>query len=120
MIPAFVSYVHIFLMEMQMQKDEISNVKKLKKKWFFTEVRSFLKSPVQRASTIRPVPNPEAAKQVTENFLISDHDAVIWCGDFNYRIDLPNPESREKFDKPEFLLKYDQLLTAKKKKKSFY
>ncbi len=26
---------------------------------------------------------------------LSSHDYVFWCGDFNYRIDLPNEEVKE-------------------------
>ena len=27
--------------------------------------------------------------------MLSSHDHIFWCGDFNYRIDLPNAEVKE-------------------------
>ena len=50
---------------------------------------------------------------------VLDHDAVIWCGDFNYRLRIPDPESRRRFKEREYLLKHDQLIDAHKKKKAF-
>ncbi|CDK26474.1 unnamed protein product [Kuraishia capsulata CBS 1993] len=42
---------------------------------------------------------------------IKDHDAVIWMGDFNYRIMLPNEEVRERIKEGDYptLFEYDQL-----------
>ncbi|KAK7205005.1 synaptojanin-2 [Myxozyma melibiosi] len=42
---------------------------------------------------------------------LSDHDMVIWLGDFNYRIDLPNEEVRRRIkeDDLDALYRYDQL-----------
>ena len=50
---------------------------------------------------------------------VLDHDAVIWCGDFNYRLTIPDPESRRRFKEREYLLKHDQLIDAHKNKKAF-
>ncbi|CAD5116080.1 DgyrCDS5010 [Dimorphilus gyrociliatus] len=43
---------------------------------------------------------------------ISSHDYIIWCGDLNYRIDMPNSEVREaiKHGEYETLMAEDQLL----------
>ena len=50
---------------------------------------------------------------------LSSHDYVFWCGDFNYRIDLPIEEVKEliKNKKWEELLKEDQLLKQRKEHK---
>ena len=42
---------------------------------------------------------------------MESHDYVFWCGDFNYRIDLPIEEVKELIEKRDFpaLQKYDQL-----------
>ncbi|KAK9480386.1 SacI homology domain-containing protein [Lipomyces japonicus] len=42
---------------------------------------------------------------------LKDHDTVIWLGDFNYRIDLPNDEVRKliEYSAVDELYKYDQL-----------
>lgn len=84
---------------------------------FQSENKAPVRPPSVRAPTILAA--NLIPQQSSELFHISDHDAVIWCGDFNYRIDLPNPESREKFHQRDFLLKYDQLLTGYKDKKVF-
>lgn len=46
------------------------------------------------------------------NKTIDDHDTIIWLGDFNYRIDLPNQEVRELAAKNKLdeLLANDQVL----------
>lgn len=46
---------------------------------------------------------------------LDSHDYVFWCGDFNYRIDLPNAEVKEMAKEmrwPE-LLANDQLIVQK-------
>lgn len=47
----------------------------------------------------------------TRNYTISDHDHVIWFGDLNYRISLPNDSCRKLIDSGAFdeLLEVDQL-----------
>ncbi|PIS57463.1 hypothetical protein CJI97_000505 [Candidozyma auris] len=47
----------------------------------------------------------------TKNRKIRDHDAVIWVGDFNYRITMPNDVVRAMIEKNEIsgLFEYDQL-----------
>jgi endonuclease/exonuclease/phosphatase family metal-dependent hydrolase len=45
------------------------------------------------------------------NRTIEDHDAIIWLGDFNYRIGLDNQEVRQLIKKNEFgrLYEHDQV-----------
>lgn len=50
---------------------------------------------------------------------IDDHDYIFWCGDFNYRIALTDPESRSKFHDVEYLLRHDQLLQCHAQNKTF-
>ena len=50
---------------------------------------------------------------------VDDHDCIIWSGDFNYRLTIPDPESREKFNETDYLLKHDQLILAHKLNKVF-
>lgn len=47
----------------------------------------------------------------TRNFTIGDHDHIIWLGDLNYRINLPNDRCRYLIDKGAFddLITFDQL-----------
>lgn len=47
----------------------------------------------------------------TRNFTISDHDHIIWMGDLNYRINLPNDRCRYLIENGAFdeLLQFDQL-----------
>lgn len=52
-------------------------------------------------------------------FGVDDHDAIWWSGDFNYRLTLPDPESREKFNETAYLLQHDQLILAHKQNKVF-
>ena len=33
--------------------------------------------------------------QFFQGRVLQSHDYVFWCGDFNYRIDLPNEEVKE-------------------------
>lgn len=46
---------------------------------------------------------------------LSSHDYVFWCGDFNYRIDLPIEEVKELIKSKQWneLLKEDQLVKQK-------
>ena len=46
---------------------------------------------------------------------ITSHDAVFWAGDFNYRLELDDNESRQRFNDRDFLLQYDQLIMEMKK-----
>lgn len=48
------------------------------------------------------------------NKTIDDHDTIIWFGDFNYRIDLPNQEVRELAAKNQLdiLLANDQVIRS--------
>lgn len=41
------------------------------------------------------------------NRSIEDHDAVIWLGDFNYRIGLSNQKARELVQQKDFQTLYD-------------
>lgn len=41
------------------------------------------------------------------NRSIEDHDAVIWLGDFNYRIGLSNQKARELVQEKDFQTLYD-------------
>lgn len=41
------------------------------------------------------------------NRSIEDHDAVIWLGDFNYRIGLSNQKARELVQQQDFQTLYD-------------
>lgn len=52
---------------------------------------------------------------------LSTHDYVFWCGDFNYRIDLPNDECKQliKEENWEELLANDQLRKQQSQKKVF-
>ena len=52
---------------------------------------------------------------------LSCHDYIFWCGDFNYRIDLPNDEVKEliKAKSWEKLKDNDQLLVQKKMRNVF-
>lgn len=58
----------------------------------------------------------------TRNYAISDHDHVIWFGDLNYRIDLPNTECRSLVDCGAWdeLLREDQLCREMAHKGAFY
>ena len=46
---------------------------------------------------------------------MSSHDYVFWCGDFNYRIDMPNAQTKELVKEKAWseLLSNDQLLLQK-------
>ncbi|XP_015750867.1 PREDICTED: synaptojanin-1-like, partial [Acropora digitifera] len=52
---------------------------------------------------------------------LTSHDYVFWCGDFNYRIDLPIEEVKELVKNKQWddLLKEDQLIKNKKENKVF-
>ena len=52
---------------------------------------------------------------VPQGRLLYSHDYVFWCGDFNYRISLPNEEVKEliKQQNLEALTAGDQLLDQK-------
>jgi len=50
---------------------------------------------------------------------LDDHDAIFWSGDFNYRLTIPDPESRERFKETNYLLSKDQLITAHKRSEAF-
>jgi phosphatidylinositol-bisphosphatase len=54
-----------------------------------------------------------------EELSVDDHDAIIWSGDFNYRLTIPDPESRAKFEETKFLLEHDQLNIAHNNNKVF-
>lgn len=50
---------------------------------------------------------------------LGSHDYVFWCGDLNYRVDLPTPVAKDyitnkRYDK---LMKHDQLKKQKKLRK---
>lgn len=49
------------------------------------------------------------------------HDYVFWCGDLNYRIDMPNAEVKDLVEKQDWssLREYDQLYIEKKEKRVF-
>jgi len=50
-----------------------------------------------------------------------DHDYIFWCGDFNYRIDLPGDKIKEHVKNMEWdeLKKFDQLLEQKRAGNTF-
>lgn len=50
---------------------------------------------------------------------VDDHDAIFWCGDFNYRLTLSDTESREKFNETSYLLDHDQLILSHRQNKVF-
>ncbi|GFT46822.1 synaptojanin-1 [Nephila pilipes] len=52
---------------------------------------------------------------------LDSHDFVFWCGDFNYRIDLPNEEVKKllKMENWSTLLVADQLLNAQQSGQAF-
>lgn len=52
---------------------------------------------------------------VLQGHLLYSHDYVFWCGDFNYRINLPNEEVKELIRQQnwEALTAGDQLLEQK-------
>lgn len=54
-----------------------------------------------------------------DELYVDDHDAIIWCGDFNYRLTIPDQESRAKFEDTKYLLQHDQLILAHKNNKVF-
>lgn len=47
--------------------------------------------------------------------MLFSHDYVFWCGDFNYRIDLPNEEVKELIRQQNWdsLIAGDQLINQK-------
>lgn len=50
---------------------------------------------------------------------LESHDYIFWCGDLNYRIDLPTPVAKDyiinkRYDK---LMKHDQLKKQKRLRK---
>lgn len=47
--------------------------------------------------------------------MLFSHDYVFWCGDFNYRIDLPNEEVKELIRQQNWdsLIAGDQLISQK-------
>lgn len=47
--------------------------------------------------------------------MLFSHDYVFWCGDFNYRIDLPNEEVKELIRQQNWdaLIAGDQLVSQK-------
>lgn len=47
--------------------------------------------------------------------MLFSHDYVFWCGDFNYRIDLPNEEVKELIRQQNWdsLISGDQLINQK-------
>jgi len=53
---------------------------------------------------------------------LSSHDYVFWCGDLNYRIDLPSSMAKDHIAHQRWgnLLKQDQLVKQKKLKKVFH
>lgn len=58
----------------------------------------------------------------TRNYTISDHDHILWFGDLNYRIDLPNIECRGLVDVGAWdeLIREDQLCREMAHKGAFY
>ena len=52
---------------------------------------------------------------VLQGSQLSSHDYVFWCGDFNYRIDLPNAQTKELVKDKAWseLMSNDQLLIQK-------
>lgn len=57
----------------------------------------------------------------SKNRRIKDHDAVIWLGDFNYRIGLPNEQVKPLIEQKKFgkLFEFDQLNIQMKNGESF-
>lgn len=57
----------------------------------------------------------------SKNRRIKDHDAVIWLGDFNYRINLSNEQARYLIDQKDYakLFEFDQLNQQMSKGESF-
>ncbi|KAL6451462.1 INP53 Polyphosphatidylinositol phosphatase INP53 [Candida maltosa Xu316] len=57
----------------------------------------------------------------TRNYTIKDHNHVIWFGDLNYRIDLPNVECRQLVEDGAFdeLIIHDQLTLERRDKGAF-
>lgn len=55
------------------------------------------------------------------NYMLKDHDHVIWFGDLNYRINLPNDYCRYLIENGAFdeMIEYDQLCIEKSKKRIF-
>ena len=57
---------------------------------------------------------------ITPSFIqgqtIDSHDYVFWCGDLNYRIDLPNSLAKDSISKKEWnkLHRHEQLIKQKK------
>ena len=62
-----------------------------------------------------PVDIPGVTPVPPQGRLLYSHDYVFWCGDFNYRINLPNEEVKEliKQQNWEALTAGDQLLDQK-------
>lgn len=54
-------------------------------------------------------------------YTLNSHDYIFWCGDFNYRINLPNEEVKELIKNEDWykLKAYDQLLTQVAEEKVF-
>ncbi|CAK9442306.1 uncharacterized protein LODBEIA_P60490 [Lodderomyces beijingensis] len=57
----------------------------------------------------------------TRNYSIKDHDHVIWFGDLNYRLQLPNYQCRDFIQSGAFdeLMQYDQLTEERHKRGAF-
>ena len=71
--------------------------------------------------------NAEVSKILSElnfqinnkTFLIEDHDEIFWAGDFNYRLNIPDTDSRNKFNDTEYLFRFEQLIPEMKSKRVF-
>jgi len=50
---------------------------------------------------------------------IEDHDEIIWSGDLNYRLSIPDTESRLHFNDSDYLFPYDQLTKEMAQNKVF-
>lgn len=57
----------------------------------------------------------------TKGRRIQDHGNVVWLGDFNYRIDLPNEEVRSAIESRDLqhLIKHDQLINQMRRERAF-